>query len=106
MSILIAVLILGVVIIVHEFGHFILAKTNGIVVEEFSVGMGPRLLSVVKGGTRYSLKLIPFGGSCMMRGRTEKIRKREALTADLYGEEFLLLLPGLCLILCLLFLER
>ena len=68
MSILIAVLILGVVIIVHEFGHFILAKTNGIVVEEFYVGMGPRLLSVVKGGTRYSLKLIPFGGSCMMRG--------------------------------------
>ncbi|MFR3186185.1 MAG: RIP metalloprotease RseP [Ruminococcus sp.] len=68
LSILIAVLILGVVIIVHEFGHFILAKTNGIVVEEFSVGMGPRLLSVVKGGTRYSLKLIPFGGSCMMRG--------------------------------------
>ena len=68
MSILIAVLILGVVIIVHEFGHFILAKTNGIVVEEFSVGMGPRLLSVVKGGTRYSLILIPFGGSCMMRG--------------------------------------
>mgnify|MGYP003379143755 FL=1 len=68
MSILIAVLILGVVIIVHEFGHFILAKKNGIVVEEFSVGMGPRLLSVVKGGTRYSLKLIPFGGSCMMRG--------------------------------------
>ena len=71
MSILIAVLILGVVIIVHEFGHFILAKTNGIVVEEFSVGMGPRLLSVVKGGTRYSLKLIPFGGSCMMRGELD-----------------------------------
>ena len=68
MSILIAALMLGVVIIVHEFGHFILAKTNGIVVEEFSVGMGPRLLSTVKGGTRYSLKAIPFGGSCMMRG--------------------------------------
>ena len=68
MSILIAALMLGVVIIVHEFGHFILAKKNGIVVEEFSVGMGPRLLSTVKGGTRYSLKAIPFGGSCMMRG--------------------------------------
>lgn len=68
MSILIAALMLGVVIIVHEFGHFILAKTNGIVVEEFSVGMGPRLISTVKGGTRYSLKAIPFGGSCMMRG--------------------------------------
>ena len=42
LSSIIAVLILGIVIIVHEFGHFLLAKTNGIVVEEFSVGMGPR----------------------------------------------------------------
>ena len=68
MSIIIAVLILGIVIIVHEFGHFLLAKTNGIVVEEFSVGMGPRILSTQRGTTRYSLKLIPFGGSCMMKG--------------------------------------
>lgn len=68
MSILIAAIILGVVIIVHEFGHFIMAKTNGIVVEEFSVGMGPRLISTVRGGTRYSLKAVPFGGSCMMLG--------------------------------------
>ena len=45
MSILIAALILGIVIIVHEFGHFLLAKMNGIVVEEFAVGMGPRILS-------------------------------------------------------------
>lgn len=69
LSSIIAVLILGIVIIVHEFGHFLLAKTNGIVVEEFSVGMGPRILSTQRGTTRYSLKLIPFGGSCMMRGR-------------------------------------
>ena len=68
MSSIIAVLILGIVIIVHEFGHFLLAKTNGIVVEEFSVGMGPRILSTQRGTTRYSLKLVPFGGSCMMRG--------------------------------------
>lgn len=68
MSLLIAALILGIVIIIHEFGHFILAKTNGIVVEEFSVGMGPRLISTVRGQTKYSLKAIPFGGSCMMRG--------------------------------------
>lgn len=68
LSSIIAVLILGIVIIVHEFGHFLLAKTNGIVVEEFSVGMGPRILSTQRGTTRYSLKLIPFGGSCMMRG--------------------------------------
>lgn len=72
MSIVIALIILGVVIIVHEFGHFLLAKSNGITVEEFSVGMGPRILSVVRGGTRYSLKAIPFGGSCMMRGEDDE----------------------------------
>lgn len=72
MSIVIAVLILGIVIIIHEFGHFLLAKLNGIVVEEFSVGMGPRILSTERGGTRYSLKIIPFGGSCMMKGEDEE----------------------------------
>lgn len=71
MSILIAALILGIVIIIHELGHFLIAKLNGIVVEEFSVGMGPRLLTTERGGTRYSLKAIPFGGSCMMRGEDE-----------------------------------
>ena len=71
MSILIAALILGIVIIIHELGHFLFAKLNGIVVEEFSVGMGPRLLTTERGGTRYSLKAIPFGGSCMMRGEDD-----------------------------------
>ncbi len=47
-------------------GHFLLAKANGIRVDEFSLGMGPRLFSFVKGETRYSLKLLPLGGSCMM----------------------------------------
>lgn len=51
----------------HEFGHFLLAKKNGIVVK-FSLGMGPRILSTVKGETRYSWKLLPFGGSCAMLG--------------------------------------
>lgn len=71
MSILIAVLIFGIIIIIHELGHFLLAKKNGITVVEFSLGMGPRLLSTEKGGTRYSLKLLPFGGSCMMLGEDD-----------------------------------
>ena len=53
---------IGVLILVHEFGHFLLAKKNGIGVTEFSVGMGPRIVSFVRGETRYSLKWIPFGG--------------------------------------------
>lgn len=72
MSIVLALLIFSILVIVHESGHFLLAKCNGITVTEFSVGMGPRLMSHVWGGTRYSLKLLPFGGSCMMVGEEEE----------------------------------
>ncbi len=63
-----AILLFGLIVLVHEFGHFLLAKRAGIGVTEFSVGMGPRLISTVKGETRYSLKVLPFGGSCVMIG--------------------------------------
>ena len=66
MGIILAILVFGIIVFVHELGHFLLAKANGIRVDEFSIGMGPRLLSKVKGETRYSLKLFPIGGSCMM----------------------------------------
>lgn len=71
LSILAAVLVFGTIILIHEFGHFLLAKYNGIGVLEFSIGMGPRLISFVKGETRYSIKILPFGGSCMMLGEDE-----------------------------------
>ena len=67
-----AVLIFGIIIMIHEFGHFLFAKLNGIGVIEFSLGMGPRLYSFEKGGTRYSIKILPFGGSCMMLGEDEE----------------------------------
>lgn len=59
------------IVIFHELGHFLLAKRNGIAVTEFSLGMGPRLFSKVVGETRYSLKLFPIGGSCMMVGEDD-----------------------------------
>lgn len=71
MKILIAVIIFSVLVLFHEFGHFLLAKKNGIVVQQFSLGMGPTLLSTQKGDTRYCLKLLPLGGSCMMLGEDE-----------------------------------
>ena len=67
MRIIIAIVIFSIIILFHELGHFLFAKKAGIIVEEFSLGMGPRLLSTVKNGTRYSLKVFPFGGSCAMR---------------------------------------
>ena len=65
---LLALLILSVIIIVHEFGHFIMAKASGVKVVEFSLGMGPRLIKFTRKGTMYSLKLFLFGGSCQMLG--------------------------------------
>ncbi len=68
MSILLALLIFSVLVLFHEFGHFLFAKLNHITVLEFSLGMGPKLFSFERGGTLYCLKLLPFGGSCMMQG--------------------------------------
>lgn len=71
-SIVIALIIFSVLVLIHEFGHFIVAKKNGVVVNEFSIGMGPRILSrVAKSGTRYSVKILPLGGSCAMLGEDE-----------------------------------
>ncbi len=67
-TIILFIVIFGVVVIAHEFGHFLLAKANGIHVIEFAVGMGPTLCGFQKGGTKYSLKLFPIGGACMFEG--------------------------------------
>lgn len=71
MNILWALIIFSLIILFHEFGHFLLAKLNKVTVLEFSLGMGPRILSRQWGETRYSWKLLPFGGSCMMLGEDE-----------------------------------
>jgi regulator of sigma E protease len=62
MSVIIFIIILGALIFVHELGHFLVAKKNGIRVDEFAIGFPPKVFSWTKGGTRYALNLIPFGG--------------------------------------------
>lgn len=68
MKYVLAILVLSLVIIIHEFGHFIVAKASGVKVVEFSLGMGPRLIKFTRKGTMYSIKLFLFGGSCQMLG--------------------------------------
>ncbi|MFH1002550.1 MAG: M50 family metallopeptidase [Chloroflexota bacterium] len=70
-SLLIGVLVLSVVIIAHELGHFTTAKLSGVKVEEFGLGFPPRFLSVMRGETRYSLNVIPFGGFVKMSGEED-----------------------------------
>ena len=66
MGIIIAILLFSFIVIFHEMGHFLIAKANGIEVEEFALGMGPLLFSKEYKGTRYCLRLLPIGGACMM----------------------------------------
>ena len=73
MSILIFIIILSVLVMVHELGHFVVAKLNGIRVLEFSLGMGPQLAKFKKGETVYSIRLLPIGGSCMFDGEDGKV---------------------------------
>lgn len=94
MNIIVAVLILGVIVIIHELGHFLLAKRNGITVTEFSVGMGPRIASFVRKGTRYSLKLLPFGGSCMMLGEDETVDDEGAFNKKGVWARFSVIVAG------------
>lgn len=101
MNIIIAILIFSLIIVIHELGHFLLAKKNGIFVTEFSIGMGPRIISLVKtekgyrprlflsqhdfettpewkDTTKYSWKLLPIGGSCIMMGEDEVVEDDRA----------------------------
>ena len=68
MSIIIAVLIFGVIVLIHEFGHFIVARWSKIDVLEFSIGMGPSIYTYHGKNTDYSIKIFPIGGSCRMAG--------------------------------------
>lgn len=71
MGIIIAILIFGLIVIFHELGHFLLAKKNGIRVNEFSIGMGPKLCGFRRGETEYAIRMLPFGGACVMAGEDE-----------------------------------
>lgn len=71
-TIISSIIIFLLVILMHEFGHFIVAKMNGVSVLEFSIGMGPKLFQKESNGTLYSLRLLPVGGYCQLEGEDEE----------------------------------
>ena len=71
LKIIVALLVFMVVVVVHEFGHFIFAKRAKIKVNEFAVGMGPKIIGKQKGDTLYSIRALPLGGFCAMEGEDE-----------------------------------
>ena len=67
-SILVFILIFGILVISHEFGHFLIARRNGIRVNEFDIGMGPTLWHKKRGDTDFCIKALPVGGACIFDG--------------------------------------
>jgi len=63
-----SIIIFGILIFFHEFGHFIVAKLSGVSVLEFAMGFGPKIIGFQKGETKYSLRIVPLGGFCRMKG--------------------------------------
>lgn len=70
-NIIVFILILGIVVLIHEFGHFITAKSFGVYCSEFSIGMGPKLFSKKIGETEYEIRALPIGGFVSMAGEAD-----------------------------------
>ncbi len=99
MTILIFILVLGTIVFVHEFGHFIFAKLMGVYVYEFAIGMGPKLFGFKGKETEYCLRLIPIGGFCSLAGEEVdetkiKVPKKRRLQDKKPWQRFLIMFFG------------
>lgn len=90
----VAVLVFIVLIVIHEFGHFIAAKAMGVRVNEFAVGFGPKLFSKQLGETKYSVNLIPLGGYCAMEGEDEESTDERAFCRKKPWRRFIIVVAG------------
>ena len=94
MYILIAILSFGILIFVHEMGHFIAAKSCGVKVLEFAMGMGPQILHRQVGETDYSLRLLPIGGFCAMEGEDEDSDDPRSFSVQPLWKKLIILVAG------------
>lgn len=92
--ILLAILLFGVMIAIHEFGHFLTAKLLGVKVNEFAIGMGPALWSRQKGETLYALRAFPVGGYCAMEGEDEDTGDPRAFARQAGWKKIIILCAG------------
>ena len=92
--ILAAILMFGVLIALHELGHFLAAKACGVQVNEFSIGMGPALLSRKRGETQYSLRVLPVGGYCAMEGEEGESDNPRALNRQGFWRQLIIFAAG------------
>jgi RIP metalloprotease RseP len=92
--ILLAIFLFGIIIAIHEFGHFSFAKLFDVKVNEFSLGMGPKLLKKRKGETLYCLRLLPIGGFVSMEGEDEESGDERAFNNKPAWQRFIIIAAG------------
>lgn len=92
--IIIGILLFELIILSHEFGHFICAKKSNVLVHEFALGMGPKLFGFTKGETLYSLRLLPIGGYCKMEGEDEESDSPRAFGNAKVWQKMLIVVAG------------
>lgn len=88
------IFVFGVLVIGHEFGHFILARLNGVKVHEFSIGMGPKLAAWSGEKTKYTLRALPLGGYVQLQGENEESVEPDSFSVKRPWQRFLILLAG------------
>lgn len=93
-TIALAILFFGVIIIIHEFGHFICAKLFDVKVNEFSIGMGPAIFKKQKGETQYSLRALPIGGYVSMEGEDEESEDERAFNKKKVWQRIIIVVAG------------
>lgn len=92
--ILFAIILFGIMIAIHEFGHFFTAKMFRVKVNEFAIGMGPAVWSKTKGETKYSLRAFPIGGFCAMEGEDEDTGDPRAFSRQAAWKRVIILCAG------------
>ncbi|MCH5300870.1 MAG: RIP metalloprotease RseP [Ruminococcus sp.] len=92
--IIIGVLLFELIIFFHEGGHYLTAKRSGIKVNEFALGMGPKIFSFTKGETTYSLRLLPIGGYCSMEGEDEDSDNSRAFNNAKIWKRMIVIIAG------------
>ena len=93
-SVILSIIMFLFLILIHEFGHFIIAKKSGIKVNEFAIGMGPKIFSKQKGETLYSVNLFPIGGYCAMEGEDDESDDERSFDKAPAYKRFLTILAG------------
>lgn len=95
MAVLIFIFILGILVFVHEFGHFMVARWSGVAVEEFGFGFPPRMIGIQRGPTTYSINWIPFGGFVRLQGeQSDKEKRADSFVQARFSRQLAIMVAG------------